>query len=223
MTLWTEVGDVLGSGFAGFCLWLLFGALALVHPVLMVTYAAFAESRWRLLFELHYGLLNPLAYLLVFQPGLFWFASPPWLTTTSWCLLLGYWGLRALATARHARLVTAWLCACCVLVVGVAVRDLIVWLPAASSPDGLLVIFFLAPLYLSALMIAAKQFPSSTSAFFLSRSASHRRVVLWSMAFAALSLSSSASTPPKPRRARGCSSTAPRSSTPPPKRTSTRA
>src|SRR3712207_2255600 len=134
VSLWSALGEFLGFAYLYYALFgLWFGCLG-PHVLLLVGYYRLARRRpdsWLLLpVELLYGLLNPVLYLLIFQPGLFRSLSYGWLTALCWSLLIGYWGLRLLGPllpVRHEALrapVRLLLSACIGLVLVMGLRDI---------------------------------------------------------------------------------------------------
>lgn len=80
--------------------WALFLLLGCLGPHLLVVVLYFAGTwrarglRWFLLVELVYGFVNPVVYLLVFQPALFRQWTPSWLPSICWLGWAAYWGAR---------------------------------------------------------------------------------------------------------------------------------
>src|SRR5690349_6646667 len=109
---------------------LLLGCLG-VHWLLFFLYGWLSRhQRWprfASVLELGYGLLNPVAYLVLFQPALLRRWSPEWLTGLSWIALTSYWVIRfsgaALLPSQLARhIVPRVLSVCFFLASAVAAR-----------------------------------------------------------------------------------------------------
>jgi len=116
--------------------------------------------RTSLALELVFCLLNPVLYLLVFQPALFRVASPPWFVAVEWALLATYWLLRVVGArvAATRRLLHYVLLGCGTLVIAVGVRDAVMSFhpDVFAAPDGITVWMggLIAPLYLLPLIAA---------------------------------------------------------------------
>lgn len=185
------LGERLGWLYNYYVLGLLLGCAG-VHTLLLVGYQWLSTRRVEksrlVAVELLYGLLNPVVYLLIFQPALFRSVSPAWLTALSWALLLGFWGLRLLGPLlplrRDAlrRPVRVLLLACLALIGAVGLRDFIAsvrtFYSENDSPWQWLMLLFVSPLYAFPMLIAwrlrrktlsAEAWADGGSFFFLSR------------------------------------------------------
>lgn len=155
---WTGLGQFLGGAYGVYALGLVAGCLG-VHALLLLIYwwrsrrgTAFSFATTM---ELTYGLVNPVVYLVVFQPGLFRQDTPSWLPGISWALLVAYWGYRVFGSAVaprafHRHFATRLLSACMALAIAVGVRDLV------SAGAGFYAVL-IAPLYVFPIFIAYRQ------------------------------------------------------------------
>jgi hypothetical protein len=159
---WFSVGKLLGGGYLAYGFALLLGCWGF-HAVLCGAYIWSRRQGARLVpLELVYGLLNPLVYLLVFQPALFRAATPVALAVLEWLLLGGYWTWRVLGRPAFLRLRLVGgdellLAAISCLLALVGARDLVISLPQPGAWDvGLLGVGILsvAPLYVLPLVVA---------------------------------------------------------------------
>lgn len=160
-TVFFAAGWLLGIGYVLYAFALSVGCVG-PHLAWLLVYAFLVVRRgphsrvFRLVTELTYCLVNPLAYLLVFQPGLFAEASPRWLVTLEWALLCSYWLLRTLgAPWRPSRVVLHGVLLVCVAVLcAIPVRDAAIFLTLGSDLNtGDLTCLFVAPLYVLPLIV----------------------------------------------------------------------
>ncbi len=112
MSLWSALGELLGFAYIYYAFGLMLGCVG-PHVLLLVSHYRAATRRpgsWPLVvLELAYGLLNPVLYLLIFEPVLLRSVASGWLSALGWSLLIGYWGLRLLGPllpVRHEALRT---------------------------------------------------------------------------------------------------------------------
>ncbi|PTL76017.1 hypothetical protein [Vitiosangium sp. GDMCC 1.1324] len=192
-SLWLKLGDFLGDAYFIYTFGLWLGCLG-PHVLLLLGYFWSVTRKpglWiHTALELIYGLLNPVLYLLVFEPALLRSVSSVWLAALCWSLLIGYWGLRLigrlLPIPRESLRspIRLLLTACMGLVLIMGLRDLF------SNPTGpwyaALGLSPLFPLYLMPIAIAERQRRwtrdaeswTRTDAFFLSSALSRVAVVL---------------------------------------------
>lgn len=166
--------------------WALFLFLGCLGPHLLVTglylrgWGRASTSRWMLLAEVIYGLVNPVVYLLVFQPALFRRWTPDWLPWVCWLVLAAYWGTRLFGARRvSAAWVERLLQASVVLLVSLWVRDAAAVAFAIATPSTVLatdlgpapVALLCVPLYALPLFAALRQLAAAGDApdFFFTR------------------------------------------------------
>ena len=135
------IGQLLGKAYVWYALVLAVGCAG-GHLIACVIYGFNREKRGLLGFELYYGLLNPIAYLLVLRPGM---VRGHWAATSAlWLMLAAYWGLRGLhpmlglSETRLREVAIRLLLVCEVTIPVVFVADICGWPNAA----------FCLPLYL---------------------------------------------------------------------------
>lgn len=164
---WARLGESLGNAYILYAIFgLVIGCMG-PHLVLLVGYRwsiTRGPGRWfHVAVELVYGLLNPVLYLLIFDPALFRSVSSGWLRALGWCFLLGYWSLRLigplLPIQREALRapVRYLLTACIALVLAHGLRDIVASLNPGSWTNNPLAVLMAIPLYLVPLVIAERQ------------------------------------------------------------------
>lgn len=172
-TTWAAVGTWLGEAFMVYAAFLLVACLGL-HVFLLVVHGylrARGAGRWALwILEVTYGLINPVVYLLVFQPGLFRDHAPFALVAAEWVLLAAYWGMRLLGVPnarQRGRLrpaVRAVLVAAVALIAALGLRDAALTLSSSAGFDAVPWIVLAAPLYAFPCWIAGVQFLETVDA-----------------------------------------------------------
>lgn len=139
------LGETAALLYFAYALGLLAGTLGghLIIFLLEVASWRTAKPSTLLVFEVFYGFINPLAYLLVIQPGLFREVTPTWLQVIEWCVLVAYWAARlhglSLFGRRERVFARGILGAVAGLCVGLLVRDGVVILREGTG--GLEVLF----------------------------------------------------------------------------------
>lgn len=155
-----QLGELLGATFGVYVVFLFLGCLG-VHWLLLLGYFALRNHpRLRFPIELGYGLVNPAAYLFVFQPTCFSACSPSWYVGLCATTLVAYWTFRLFGAGLPfegavARLVVPpLLSACFFLSLFVLLRALAIHPDAFSGP---LFVLGLLPLYLLPLIAPLAQ------------------------------------------------------------------
>jgi hypothetical protein len=163
--------------YSGWGLFLLLGCMGphlLVVALYLRGWWRSRPSRWLLAAELVYGLVNPVVYLLVFQPALFRRWAPGWFVVVCWLGWAAYWSARFFGRGwlgERRRWVRRLLQATLVLVIGITLRDAVAILVGAipcMEPFGLglgdvLGGLFCLPLYALPLMIAVRELAATAS------------------------------------------------------------
>ncbi len=93
----TGLGERAADVYSAWALLLLFGCMGphlLVAGFYIFKWWRSPHSRWFFLIELVYGFVNPVVYLLVFQPALFRRWTPSWLPGLCWLAWATYWSAR---------------------------------------------------------------------------------------------------------------------------------
>lgn len=160
--MWESIGWLLGGIWVCLAWVMAMGCLG-AHWLVFALYAraAFLRlSRGLLLsVEIVYGLINPVAYLLILQPAQFGRITPRWLVLLEVTLLCVYWVWRVGAWPAPRALARALLAACMAMILGLAGRDLLAsWSNAELQLSSPLVLFLTAPLYAVPLLAAAVPF-----------------------------------------------------------------
>lgn len=160
--MWESIGWLLGVIWVGLAMVMALGCLG-AHWLVFALYArgAFLKSSWGLLLsvEVVYGLINPVAYLLILQPAQFDRLTPRWLVLLEVTLLCVYWVWRLSARLAPRALARALLGTCMVMIIGLAGRDLLAsWQNAELHWSSPLMLLLAAPLYAVPLLAAAVAF-----------------------------------------------------------------
>jgi hypothetical protein len=176
--MWARFGQTAAEAYDIWAFFLLGGCFGL-HLLLVGLYlhATWKPklSRWYLFVEVTYGLINPVAYLLVFQPALFRPWTPAWLSFLCWLLWATYWGARffgagwmvgASAQRKWARQLLRLVAA---LISGLLLRDVVaaltgaITITATGGPGVLVSGVFCLPLYALPLVVALRQLSATRS------------------------------------------------------------